>query len=280
MPGCGARELPPVAQVSYVVGAPYQSGKTWFYPREDFQLDTTGLAVTVADRTGYTANGERSDPSAMAAAHATLQLPSVARVTNLETGLQVLVRINDRGLADPRRLLGLTARAAERLGMTPGGVARVRLQAEAAASQALRDTLPGNTAAVAVSAPRIAVNAETLAPPPGISQSSRLRIASVAITLRGDDVPVIPHRLPETATRVPVNPGQLWIRAGEFGQSAPARMVAARLAALGVKVEQVGQGRSQIFRLRAGPYATVTEADTALDRATRAGVTDAHIVVE
>ena len=108
------------AQPRYVVGPAYQAGAVWFYPQEDFFLDATGLAVTLPDRTGRTADGEAWDPLAMAGAHATLQLPAVARVTNLENGLQALIRINDRGPASPSRLIGLTPHAADRLEMKHG----------------------------------------------------------------------------------------------------------------------------------------------------------------
>ncbi|MBC7798987.1 MAG: sporulation and cell division repeat protein, partial [Gemmatimonadaceae bacterium] len=123
--GCGLFRKPvppPAPEPRYVVGAAYQAGGAWFYPREEFRLDATGLAVILPDRTGLTANGEARDGSAMAGAHDTLQLPAVARITNLETGLQVLVRINERGPASPGRLMGLTRRSAERLGMGPGTV--------------------------------------------------------------------------------------------------------------------------------------------------------------
>jgi len=148
-------------QPRYVVGPAYRAGAAWFYPREDFHLDATGLAVTLPDQAGpdqagpdqagpdqagLTADGEARDAAAMAGAHPTLQLPAVARVTNLETGLQALVRINDRGPASPGRLIGLTRRAADRLGMMPGAATRVRVQVESEPSQALRDALHGGGA--------------------------------------------------------------------------------------------------------------------------------------
>ena len=61
----------------------------WHYPREDFRYDATGLAERLPDRSGLTADGEAFDPASMAGAHPTLQLPSIARVTNLENGRQV-----------------------------------------------------------------------------------------------------------------------------------------------------------------------------------------------
>jgi cell division protein FtsN len=91
---------------------------------------------------------------------------------------------------------------------------------------------------------------------------------------------VAPAILPDTAVAVPAYPGQLWLWAGEFGQAGYANQVRSRLAVVGTTVERLRQGRSDIFRVRAGPFADVAAADSALTRAMRAGVTDARIVVE
>ena len=192
----------------YVVGAGYQAGGTWYYPREDFRYEATGLAERMPDRTGLTADGEAFDPGAMAAAHQTLQLPAIARVTNLDSGLQAVLRINDRGPASPARLLGLTRRAAERLGLAPGAVARVRVQVEDGPSQALRDRLQGGAPGLAA-APRSRVAAETLAPPAGVGQSGRGRVAPAAFVQAAEPAPeaapLLP--LPDDVQRVPAEPG-------------------------------------------------------------------------
>ena len=98
------RGVPP--NPHYVLGQPWQAGGVWFYPRENYQAVETGLAVIYpSDHPDLTADGEAFDQTALAAAHQTLQLPSIARLTDLETGRQVLVRINDRGPATPHRIL-------------------------------------------------------------------------------------------------------------------------------------------------------------------------------
>ncbi len=75
---------------------------------------------------GYkTANGEIYDMYAMSAAHKTLPLPSYARVTNLDTGHSVIVRVNDRGPFHDDRLIDLSWAAAKRLGYQSKGLARV-----------------------------------------------------------------------------------------------------------------------------------------------------------
>jgi rare lipoprotein A len=75
-----------------------------------------------------TANGERFDPSALTAAHRTLPFGSRVRVTNLENGRSVVVRINDRGPFAEGRLVDLSEAAARAIGMAASGVARIRLE--------------------------------------------------------------------------------------------------------------------------------------------------------
>jgi rare lipoprotein A len=76
-----------------------------------------------------TASGERFDPNDMTAAHRSLPLGSIARVTNPATGHFIHVEINDRGPYAKGRILDLSRRAAARLGITEAGVARVKVQA-------------------------------------------------------------------------------------------------------------------------------------------------------
>lgn len=74
-----------------------------------------------------TATGERYNRSALTAAHPTLPMNSRVRVTNLENGRSVVVRINDRGPYNEGRIIDLSQRAAEMLGMKRRGVATVRI---------------------------------------------------------------------------------------------------------------------------------------------------------
>jgi rare lipoprotein A len=75
-----------------------------------------------------TATGERFDKRAMTAAHKTLPFGTRVRVTRTDTGNSVVVRINDRGPYKPGRVIDLSERAAETLGMTSSGVSPVRLE--------------------------------------------------------------------------------------------------------------------------------------------------------
>ena len=76
-----------------------------------------------------TANGERFDMRAMTAAHRTLPFDTIVRVTNLDNGRAVKVRINDRGPFVKGRIIDLSAKAARELDITEYGVAKVRVEA-------------------------------------------------------------------------------------------------------------------------------------------------------
>lgn len=75
-----------------------------------------------------TANGERFDQYAMTAAHKTLPFGTMVRVTNLNNGRSVLVRINDRGPFTPGRTIDLSRGAAEVIGLVSSGVGSVRVE--------------------------------------------------------------------------------------------------------------------------------------------------------
>ena len=114
----------------YKLGAPYKISGRWYVPTEDPRYDRTGIASWYgADFHGRkTANGEIFDMHALTAAHPTLPLPSYAYVTSLQTGRTVLVRINDRGPYAHDRVMDLSRRTAEVLGVADAGISNVRVR--------------------------------------------------------------------------------------------------------------------------------------------------------
>jgi rare lipoprotein A len=89
-----------------------------------------GLASYYADRyQGHkTASGERFDAARLTAAHRTLPFGTRVRVTNLDNGRSVVVRVNDRGPFASGRVIDLSQAAARQLDMLRAGVARVKLE--------------------------------------------------------------------------------------------------------------------------------------------------------
>ena len=267
---------PPAIAPHYEVGLPYEEAGAWHYPHENFAYDATGLATRLPDRRGPTANGETYDSRAMAGAHPTLQLPAIVRVTNLENGRRIRVRVNDRGPGTPARLIGLTRQAADLIGLPAGRAARVRVEVESGPSQALRDRLQGGPKGI-VPAPVGAVMAETLAPP-GASRIAppRVVVSPPPPTPAAD----VPDGLPATFEEVQPVPGRLWLNAGQFSQSAYANVVETKLSPLPVQIRREAGARSNGVVVMVGPFDSVAAADAALDQARSAGVTDAVIVVE
>jgi rare lipoprotein A len=76
-----------------------------------------------------TSNGEVYDMYALTAAHKTLPLGVYVKVTRLDTGLAVTVRVNDRGPFVAGRIIDLSYTAAQQLGIVESGTARVRIEA-------------------------------------------------------------------------------------------------------------------------------------------------------
>ena len=90
-----------------------------------------------------TANGEIFDQDAMTACHRTLPFGTLVRVINLRNRHSVIVRINDRGVLTPERVIDLSSAAAAKLGMLNRGTAPVRLEIVAAAAPAPSAHQPG-----------------------------------------------------------------------------------------------------------------------------------------
>ncbi len=272
----------------FVVGEPYSLGGVWSYPREDHGLAESGLAAVLPDARGgrRTANGEVHDPAALVAAHRTLQLPAVVRVWNLDTGREVRVRVNDRGPERPGRVIGLSRRAAELLGVDGREPARVRIAIDPEASRAAVAGLPGaeGPRLAIARAPVGAVVREQLAPPPGMRVAAAggggpARLGPAPETPVGE-VPgraPPPARLPEEVAQRGIAPSRLFVDAGTFFRRDLAER---RAAAVGGAAEAVGPGRQPQYRVRVGPFATAAEADRALEGALRRGIPDATIVLD
>ena len=97
----------------------------------DGPADTeTGIASFYHDSLhgNLTANGETYDRNAMTAAHPSLPFDTHIRVTHVRTGNTVEVRVNDRGPFVEGRIVDLSRRAAEELGIIETGIARVELE--------------------------------------------------------------------------------------------------------------------------------------------------------
>ncbi len=136
---------PQTAAVRYVIGKPYQFDGVWYRPAIDYGYDETGRASVYRAGTNgeMTTDGETYDDAALTGAHKTLPLPSVVRVTNMENGESLQLKVNDRGPFADDRIIELSRHAAELLGIEPGSTSEVRVQIMAEESQRLAASLSG-----------------------------------------------------------------------------------------------------------------------------------------
>ena len=197
---------PSMAHTRYVIGKPYQFDGVWYRPAVDYAYDATGIASIYPPRDPglKTTSGEVYDENAATAAHKTLPLPSIVRVTNLENGKTIMLRVNDRGPFVDSQIIQLSRQAAQQLSIVNQALVRVRVQVMAAESRALAVALGGEDVAPASAAPVPAVKVTAL---PLLNGSPVQPLDSVAASVISVSQPAAaPPAAPATMTLFNPNP--------------------------------------------------------------------------
>lgn len=129
----------------YKVGKPYQVEGKWYEPKQQADYDETGMASWYGSEfhKKETANGGKFDKNILSAAHKTLPLPSMVKVTNLANNKTLILMVNDRGPFSNNRIFDVSERAAEILGFKDKGVTNVRVQYLPGQTKRLLADLPG-----------------------------------------------------------------------------------------------------------------------------------------
>lgn len=265
---CHRDEPVPVVHPHYELGSAWRGTHGWFYPSEQFDYRATGLATRQrAPATGLTADGEAWSADGMTGAHQTLQLPAIVSVRNLLNGRIVRIRLTDRGPADPGRIIALSPKAADLLGMTAD--TPVEVAEDEVASRTLAEGLGGRPAAQSISAAPVGEVRET-----SLSDGSS-RVYGNDSSAAPASVTVGP--LPVTWMQGSPGPSGLYVLMGIFSGHATAASVALRC---GGTVLHASEGAGLEWRAVGGPYTDIAQADAALDRTRLCGVEGARIIVE
>jgi rare lipoprotein A len=280
--------VPPNAGV-YKIGQPYQIQGIWYYPKEQPDYDETGIASWYGSESGNrTANGEHFDPNALTAAHRTLPLPVNVRITNLDNGKSLIVRVNDRGPFARGRIIDVSARAAQLLGFYAQGTARVRVtfiaRADLPGGRKPPSETPPEIAVAVPAAPTAKVDTSGIGIVPGVPVAPPVKVADLPApapiaTQPGQDLTGPPSG---QVTTVPVpSVTHLYVQAGAFGALENAQRLKAKLAASGDwTISTIERDGHKLYRLRLGPFSDTASADAALARVTGSGSNDAKIVVD
>ncbi|NNE21281.1 MAG: septal ring lytic transglycosylase RlpA family protein [Rhizobiales bacterium] len=244
------------------IGKPYEIAGIKFYPKADPGYDKTGVASWYGPKfhKRMTSNGEWFDMNYPSAAHTTLPLPSYAKVTNLDNGRELIVRVNDRGPFVDDRIIDLSKHSAEVLDVKHKGTGQVRVQYIGPAPlddqgshlMAMNDQLKQGTPLHRMIA---AVDGKNAAP--GANQPGYLQTASIAKPAAGG----------------------FFVQVAAFSEHGNAQRTQARLRDLGpVVVTPVSASIGTIYRVQMGPLADESTAHNVLSRVVDAGHHDARVV--
>ena len=235
-------------------------GQTYHVLADVRGYDERGIASWYGNKFhGYmTSSFEPYDMYAFTAAHKTLPLPSYARVTNLDNGKSVIVRINDRGPFHENRIIDLSYAAAVKIGVWPKGTGLVEVRAidPAAPHRGAPDAGP----------PDIRTAAPPVTLPPRRAQP--LRIAAALLPSA--------HSGKGGAPRI-------YLQLGAFGErdNAERAVATARRAGLEhVDIESIAVGGHTVHRVRVGPLADVDAADALSARIERLGLGAPRVAIE
>jgi rare lipoprotein A len=210
-----------------------------------------------------TSTGEPYDMYGMTAAHKTLPLPAYVRVTNLQNGRSVVVRVNDRGPFVGNRIIDLSYTAAAKLDMLRNGTAMVEVRS-------IDPGAPPQPKAVQFAA----APAVTASP----AAAALAAVAAAVVPAAQADVPATTGAAPPAAAGAP-----LFVQAGAFSEPANAQRLAEKLRAEGygnvfVRDDQIAARR--LYRVRIGPVPDVAHFDRIVAALEHAGINDAHLALD
>jgi rare lipoprotein A len=232
-------------------GNPYNISGRWYTPMTyENGYDETGVASWYGrDFHGKrTANGEIYDMHALSAAHKTLPLPTLVRVTNLDNGRMVIVRVNDRGPFVKDRLIDLSYAAAKTLGFARNGTAHVRVQS-------------------------------LELPPP-----SKQQALAAGAKLRAADHPNSVHVSAPDRLSAPASSaaGKIFIQLGAFGSKANAEHLQQQLKGSfsAIHTVAVELGGKRLYRVRIGPFDDMVNIEQTVAALQQHGFDKPIVVIE
>ena len=258
---------------SFKVGTPYKIKGKWYRPKESYDLVQTGIASWYGKdfHNKPTANGEIYDRFDLTAAHKTLQMPSLIKVTNLENGKSLVLRVNDRGPFARGRILDVSERGAELLGFKEQGTARIKLEVLGPESQALAQAAKDGKSTAGT---EIAYNRNGRLP-----DNYNIKTPTKPIKVAQTQKTYMPER--DVAKITKVSKPEIFVQTASFSDKENARKVAQQLSYVHrTRVKPTLIKGQQYYRVQVGPLENVNKADIILSQAIDRGYYDALIVLD
>lgn len=268
----------------YKVGNPYTVLGQSYTPREDYDYEEVGMASWYGDdfHNKRTANGETYDMRAVTAAHRTLPLPSIVRVTNLENGKSIIARVNDRGPYVKNRIIDLSEKGAELLGYKNKGTAKVKVEILERESRAIKEAMlsPTNSSKTYGNSTIPYLNTQTVANA-NAANNTKYEISTSARRPLQYTSEISLASNANTNVNIPASTeeGPFFVQVGAFADYDKAKQMAANMKRFGnVSIYEAYLSKNGVYRVRLGAYQSKAEAMQILDRVLDYGHSDVTIV--
>ena len=253
---------------TYKVGNPYKINGKWYYPAIDYEYDEVGYASWYGP--GFhgkkTANGEIFNQNKISAAHRTLPLPSIVKVTNLENGKVLsFVRVNDRGPFARNRIIDLSKEAAKELGFVNKGVTKVRVEILEDESRKFSNELIQSTKK-AKSAKVQNIEKKNLTPPVDDFNNEDKENKTKKVKNETDENFVLKDN-------------NIAIQVGAFTDHRNAKSLIDKLSEFKAYIKREFVENKYIYRVRIGPLKNINLANELQEKLFRLGYTSSHLVM-
>ena len=253
---------------TYKVGNPYKINGKWYYPAINYEYDEVGYASWYGP--GFhgkkTANGEIFNQNKISAAHRTLPLPSIVKITNLENGkILPFVRVNDRGPFARNRIIDLSKEAAKELGFVNKGVTKVRVEILEDESRKFANDLIQNK--------NIAKSAK-------VQNIEKKNITSPVKEVKNEDKEnKIKKVNNETNENFVLKDNKIAIQVGAFTDHRNAKSLIDKLSEFKAYIKREFIENKYIYRVRIGPLKNISSANELQEKLFELGYTSSHLVM-
>ncbi len=267
----------------YKLGDSYEIDGVTYTPAVDTAYNETGYAGWYADDDTHliTANGERYDADLMTGMHKTLPLPTMVKMTNLETGKTAVVRINDRGPFVNDRLVDVSEKTARTLGFNMDGLNPVRVEVLPLNQQL---GTQGKIMQTRIETPQERVDNLTALYNDPLSRANvaAKTVKPATVSVKNDVIYAPKKAAPKKRVARPVAAtGDYYIQIGVFSRPENVHQIQSNLGAYhNLTITDLKRGNRTLQRVRIGPFSNRELAVKVLDNTTKAGYPDATLVQE